>query len=85
LRERIHDKNARIIRISLFVQQGKVFQRSTYAKTSKMGLNDLRGVLLKAKNAQILIKVTILLKEFYRKDQLLVSVLDSKCVLSVLY
>jgi len=50
-----------------------------------MGLKDLRGVLLKAKNAQILIKVTILLKEFYRKDQLLVSVLDSKCVLSVLY
>jgi len=49
-----------------------------------MGLNDLRGVLLKAKNAEILIKVTIL-KEFYRKDQLLVSVLDSKCVLSVLY
>jgi len=85
LRERIHDKNARIIRISLFVQQGNVFKRSTYATTSKMGLKDLRGVLLKAKNAQILIKVTILLKEFYRKDQLLVSVLDSKCVLSVLY
>jgi hypothetical protein len=50
-----------------------------------MGLKDLRRVLLKAKTAQILIKVTIHLKEFYWKDQPLVYVFDSKCVLSVLY
>jgi hypothetical protein len=50
-----------------------------------MGLKDLRGVLLKAKTAQILIKVPIHIKEFYRKDQLLVSVFDSKRVLSVLH
>lgn len=50
--KRIHEKNERNIRISLLIQQGKVFRKRTHATMSKMGLKTFESSSSESKKMQ---------------------------------